>query len=443
MRDQFGCSVATQSSEARDRFDGAAELIRLYRGDPIAALDSALGADPDFCLAWAVRAAAIGTATDKALLGEAERSLRAGAACLEGASDRERDHLRAAKDWCEGRFLDAVSRWGRIAQDHPRDILALQFAHVGDFFLGQQSELRDRPLQALRAWKSGETAQGAILGMAAFGLQENGDYARAEAIGREGYAADIRDGWAVHAVTHVFEMQGRSTEGAAFLESTSDGWAPESGFAYHNWWHLALFALDREDYGRALALFDEKIRPQQGDVIMEMLDASALLWRLKLLDVDVGDRFATLANSWERAMTDGYYAFNDIHALLAMLGAGRGREAECIVAALRERAEEPSYNGGVTREVALPLAQALMAFDGERYDEAADGLNRVRGRAQRFGGSHAQRDLINLTLFEAAMRAGRGEQARALAAERIMHKPESPWAKSLSRRANTVQQRVT
>jgi uncharacterized protein (DUF1810 family) len=435
MKDQFGNSISTQSAEARDWLDGAAELIRLYRGDPIAAIDSALDADPDFCLAWAVRAAAIGTATDKALLGEAERSLRAAAACADGASERERNHLVAAKDWCEGRFLDAVSRWGRVAQDHPRDILALQFAHVGDFFLGQQSELRDRPLQALRAWKSGETAHGAILGMAAFGLQECGDFARAEAMGREGYAADVRDGWAAHAVTHVFEMQGRSIEGAAFLEATSDGWSPESGFAYHNWWHLALFALDREDFAAALSLFDDKVRPQQVDVIMEMIDASALLWRLRLLGGDVGDRFATLSASWERAMTDGYYAFNDIHALLAMLGAGRGREAERILASLRERAEEPTHNGAVTREVGLPLAQALMAFDGERYAEAADGLHRVRGRAQRFGGSHAQRDLISLTLFEAAVRAGRGEQARAIAAERIMHKPESRWAQALSRRA--------
>ncbi|MDX2274834.1 MAG: tetratricopeptide repeat protein [Hyphomonadaceae bacterium] len=442
MKDQFGNSISTQSAGVRDYFDGAAELIRLYRGDPIAALDAALDADPNFCLGWAIRAAAIGTTTDKALLGEAERSLRAGAACAEGASQRERDHLAAARDWCEGRFLEAVSRWGRIAQDFPRDILALQFAHVGDFFLGQQHELRNRPIQALRAWKAGEIGHGAILGMAAFGLQENGDYARAEGFGREGVEADRRDGWAAHAVAHVCEMQGRSLEGAAFLEATADGWAPESGFAYHNWWHLALFALDHEDHKRALELFDAKVRPQQTDVVMEMLDASALLWRLKLLNVDVGDRFATLASSWERAMTDCYYSFNEIHALLAMLGAGRGREADCIVAALRERAESDDENGLMTRQVALPLAQALMAFDAERYGEAADALHHVRGRAQRFGGSHAQRDIISLTLFEAAMRAGRREQAQALAAERIAFKPESAWARTLYRRAKAEQRQA-
>jgi hypothetical protein len=442
MQDAFGNKLSTRSADARDRLDDAAELIRLYRGDPIAALDSALEADPDFCFAWAVRAAAIGTATDKALLGEAERSLRVGAACVDGASDRERDHLAAAKDWCEGRFLDAVSRWGRIAQEHPRDLLALQFAHVGDFFLGQQSELRDRPLQALRAWKTGEIAQGAILGMAAFGLQECGDYARAEAIGREGCAADARDGWAAHAVTHVFEMQGRSAEGVAFLEATSSGWAPESGFAYHNWWHLALFALDHEDYARSLALFDEKVRPQQSDVVMEMIDASALLWRLRLLDVDVGDRFDQLANCWERAMTDGYYAFNDVHALIAMLGAGRPGDAARIVKSLEKRAAESDDNGLVSRQVALPLAQAFCAFSAARYDEAADGLHRIRGRAQRFGGSHAQRDLISLTLFEAVLRAGRGEQARAISAERAWHKPESAWAKTLARRARISWERV-
>ena len=47
MRDQFGNSIATHSASAREHFDAASDLIRLYRGDPIAALDAALEADGD------------------------------------------------------------------------------------------------------------------------------------------------------------------------------------------------------------------------------------------------------------------------------------------------------------------------------------------------------------------------------------------------------------
>ena len=45
-----------------------------------------------------------------------------------------------------------------------------------------------------------------------------------------------------------------------------------------------------------------------------------------------------------------------------------------------------------------------------------------RGRA-RFGGSHAQRDLLDLTLIEAAERAGDGPLADALRRERAFVRP--------------------
>jgi hypothetical protein len=62
-------------------------------------------------------------------------------------------------------------------------------------------------------------------------------------------------------------------------------------------------------------------------------------------------------------------------------------------------------------------------------------LSRVRPVAIRFGGSHAQRDVIALTLVEAALRAGRAQLARALAAERTDLKPASPFNWSLTGRA--------
>lgn len=440
MKDHFGNTLSSGSRKAVDLLDRARRQCLLFRGDPVAAIDEALAEDEGCAAAWGLRAGLLATQMDAAYLDEARRSLRAGEAA--DANDWERAHLSAARLWIDGRFAEAAAAYGRIAQDNPRDLNALQFAHFGDFYLGQQSDLRDRPIAALRAWDNSEADRGFVLGMAAFGLEECGDFARAEVYGREAVALEPRDGWAVHAVTHVCEMQGRTAEGAAWLENGAHAWAPDSGFAYHNWWHLGLFALDNQDHARALEVYDTKVRPKRSDVVLEMIDATAMLWRLRLGGVNLGARFGELAESWARTIEDGYYAFNDVHAVMSFIGAGRVDDAERVIAVMLRRAGERDDNALMVRQVGLPVAEALLDFERGRYGAAADSLYGVRSRAQRFGGSHAQRDVLSLTLFDAALRAGRIEQAQAIAAERVHQKPQSPWALNLAARAGTAQRKA-
>jgi hypothetical protein len=52
----------------------------------------------------------------------------------------------------------------------------------------------------------------------------------------------------------------------------------------------------------------------------------------------------------------------------------------------------------------------------------------IRRRLQLFGGSHAQRDVLQRTLLEAALRDGRRDLARALIAERLAVRPNSAYA---------------
>lgn len=437
LKDRYGNSVSTASAAAMSHYNEALDLIRLYRGDPVAALDAALAEDPNFGAAWAARAGLLVQQTDKAYAEEALKSVRAGGAAI--LNDRERTHLAAAQDWIEGRYHDGTAKLARIAQENPRDLLALQYAHVGCFFLGMQSELRDWPLQALRAFVRGEDGHSYILGMASFGLEECGDYARADGYGREAVTADPRDGWAVHAIAHVNEMRGDLDAGIPWLADNAQHWAPESGFAYHNWWHLTLLHLDRGEISEVLKLFDEKVRPDpNGQVLLECVDASALLWRLKLEGADVGDRFAKLASCWARAAEDGIYAFNDLHAIMAFVGAGRDADVERALKTLRRVASESGDNAYMTRAVGLPCAEAFVAFEAGRYEECLDKLASVRGVAQRFGGSHAQRDILTLTALHAALRGGFAQSAAAFAAERLAHKPHSPWAGRLSARAREL-----
>jgi tetratricopeptide (TPR) repeat protein len=436
LKDRYGNLMSTSSPAAVAKFDQACELIRLYRGDPIAALDAVLEDDPDCAMAWAARAGILVQQTDKAYSEEAERSIRAGAAA--NGNERELAHLEAARHWLEGRIHDATTSFARIAQEFPRDLIALQAAHLGCFYLGRQSELRDWPVQALRAFNRGDDGYHAVLGMAAFGYEECGDYARGDALGREAVSLDPRDGWAVHAVAHVNEMRGDVNAGIPWLSDSADSWAPDSGFAFHNWWHLALLYLDNGATDEALRLYDTKVRRDDSPLLLEWIDASALLWRLKLEGVDAGVRWQSLAASWERTADDGFYSFNDLHAIMAFLGAGRSQDVARTLAAMRRAASGNSDNAYMTRAVGLPLAEAFVAFDAGRYAETVEKIGAVRGIAQRFGGSHAQRDILTLTMLHAAIKGGMKRVADALAAERLAHKPESPWARKLSRRAQAI-----
>ena len=220
--------------------------------------------------------------------------------------------------------------------------------------------------------------------MHAFGLEECNQYADAESAGRRALELEPRDGWAVHAVTHVMEMTGRIDDGIAWLEGRCDDWAPENGFAFHNFWHLALYRLDRQQYDAALALYDANIYAKPLDICVVLVDATSLLWRLNLEGVPLGARPAALADVWRRRSSEerGYYAFNDVHAAMAFCLANERDQARDLIAHLERVAPEiRSSNGEMTRQVGLPLAKAMLAFaDG---DYARRDRTRVTGPRSR------------------------------------------------------------
>jgi hypothetical protein len=432
--DSRGLPTTTTSARALAHYETALDRAHSYFGDPFAALDLALAEDPAFPMAHALRAGLLAMSTEKAAAPALRAALAAAEPLVVRATDRERGHLAAAHAWADGDLDGAVRRWGAISVLYPRDTLALQLAHLGDFYLGQSTLLRDRVARVLPAWSDDVPGFGYVLGMHAFGLEETGDHARAVDTGRRALALNARDPWAVHAVAHVHEMRAQPREGARWLRERERDWAPDNAFAFHNYWHLCLFHLDLGETDEVLAPYDAHVRRASG-VVLEMVDASALLWRLRLRGVDVGPRWRELGAAWAPTATDAFYAFNDAHALMAFLGAGREAEARALLAAVEQRASGTDTNSRLTREVGLPVCRALAAFEAGDYERTIELLTDVLPRAHRFGGSHAQRDVLSLTLLEAALRGGFGALARALAAERTALRPTSPAAWTLTERA--------
>jgi hypothetical protein len=209
-------------------------------------------------------------------------------------------------------------------------------------------------------------------------------------------------------------------------------------FAFHNWWHMALYHLENNDTATALTLYDGAIRPQPSSVAMEMVDAAAMLWRLHLRGVDVGTRWNEIADRYENWMTDAYYPFNDMHAMMAFVATGRQSQSRQLIAALEGAASARDSSARMIRDIGLPVVRAIRAFGDGDYRLSFETLLDIRKRASGFGGSNAQRDVLSLTLVESAIRAGDRPAARALANERYIAKPESPLVRGLFKRIEAM-----
>jgi tetratricopeptide (TPR) repeat protein len=425
-QDLFGLDLRCGDAAALPHYNQALQNLLLLRNDPVAAVDRASAIDPGLVMGHVLKGLLCVLGTEKSLLPDAATALAAGRAVAGGASARERAHLDALQAWVDGRLQQACAHWEEILVQHPDDALAMFAAHQGDFFLGQSVELRDRVARRLPDIQPGGELFGHYQGMHAFGLEEMGDYAGAEEAGRASVACNPRGAWAIHAVTHVMEMMNRLDDGIHWLGSRTADWAEDNFFAVHNWWHLALFHFDRQHWEHVLKLYDQRLRGSDSSVVLDMLDASALLWRLTLHGVDVGARWQRLAELWEPRIDDAWYAFNDCHAMMAFAGAGRDDLAQRLLAVMQHSAQQDSDNGAMTRSVGLPQAQALLAAARGDYARCVALLAPLKAIAARAGGSHAQRDLLAQTLAIAAERAGQAALARALLNERLALKPHSP-----------------
>lgn len=427
-RDARDVAVSCGNRQALDLYETALRQYHSYVGDPIATIEQALAEAPEFALGHAFRAGVLLMFSEQRFVPEARASVVAAENLSGQANERERLLTQAARRLVDGDWDGACRLYDRVLVDEPRDAFAVQTAHLLDFYRGDALNLRNRISRVLPHWSASVPHYSYILGMHAFGLEECNQYPAAEATGRKALELQPKDAWAVHAVTHVMEMQGRVDEGIDWLESRESDWAPDNGFAFHNWWHLALFYLDRQRHERVLELYDRQIFPEPTEFSLQLVDATAMLWRLYLLGVDTGARFQAVADAWERKLEieRGYYAFNDVHALLAFLGAGRERAARQVLQDLEATTRGTvGSNVAMAHAVGLPLGRGLQAFARGRYAEAIAQIEPVRDSAHRFGGSHAQRDLLTLTLIEAAIRAGQPNLARHYLAERLVHKPAS------------------
>lgn len=409
------------SSAARNSFERAVWCYNCLAGDPLTLIDEAIADSPGFVMAYVLKGHLLANGSNADCVAMAAEIVEQAAGLPMNAY--EQAHVAALRKFTHGKLHEAARILEDICIDHPTDLVALEAGQMIDFLLGDSRMLRDRIARAMPHWSRDMPGYHAMLGMYAFGLEEMGHYARAEAAGREAIELEPRNSWAQHAVAHVMEMQGRRKEGVAWMREDVSRWADDNFFKVHNWWHLALFHLGLGEAAEAVKIFDEHIGAEPSEMAFDNVDASAMLWRLTLHGVDVGDRWNRIADAWAKWADRNDYAFSDAHAAMAFVGAGRKDAIAVVMTAQRKALETEADNAEFVGAVGADVVAGLVAFGEGDYATASDRLRKVRNRSARFGGSNAQRDLIDLTIIAAAERGGDRRLAQALKDERRLAHP--------------------
>jgi len=431
LRDVRGEVLTASSLDVVEQYDDVVNAYLGARADTRQRLATLLDEDADFAFAHCMDGyLSMLTSTREGTRQATAALARARAAAARRApTTRESRHIEALDAWVRGGMNDAAARWIAILEDHPRDLVAVKVSQFVLSYLGESERMRDTVARVVGHWEPNVPGYGFMLGCYAYGLEEAGEYGAAEEVGRTAVELNPSDIWAAHAVAHVAEMQGRVQEGLSWIATAADEWRHCNGFARHLRWHEALYHLDLEKHEHVLLLYDRAVRCESSDEYLDMSNAASLLWRLEQAGADVGGRWSELADRARRHVDDHALVFVDLHYLMSLAAVGDATAVESFLASCeRFVATRRGSEAAVMAAIGLPLARAVWAHRLGRYHEVVNPLAPLRQEIRWIGGSHAQRDVFEQLLIDAAWRGQYYALAAELLAERTARRPRNLWA---------------
>ncbi len=429
FHDKRGLAYTAASQSAVDAFDDSVDEFLASGRDAGLLRKRVAEVDPDMIMGQCLRGYFMRLPAQPHLAAQSLDALAKAENLAAGANEREQKHVQALAAWCAGDIRRTNAIWDSILIDHPHDMLALRLAHTMHFFCGDLAKMRDAMTRAMPRWDESVPGYGFVLGCRSFSLEENGEYAAAEPLGRRAVEMNENDIWAGHAIAHVLEMQGRRKEGIAWVDDHQEPWRKRGLFAHHIWWHRALCYLELEQFDAVMESFDHEFWAEPSDDNTDLCNAAGMLMRLDMLGLDVGDRWQSVAERCALRIENRIRPFNDLHYLMALTMAGRRDDAEAMLATMRAFAEDNSGDdvtvAAVYRDAGVPVAEAILAHGARDYARVVDIMRETRYRMTPLGGSWAQRDVWVRMFLHAAIKDGQDNLARGLLAERTAANPTS------------------
>jgi hypothetical protein len=331
----------------------------------------------------------------------------------------ERSYIGAASAAADrGPLWGSVDRWFAHHDGCPTDLNGLLFAIIGAVTSVDASRLQELHSRVERTHAEvGDEPM--VLGTLGMGEQERGELDAAEQFAARALELDPTGSDGAHPMAHVYFERGDHGAGVAWL----DEWLPttdqEADFTTHLYWHAALHRLALGDIDQVLSTYVNRLC---GAGPRSLPDRTSMLWRLQLHGlVEPGSDPSEMAIDDELAARVDFIPFAFAGSQVALGFAACGD-----VDSLRRLAETAASSeapGATTlvQPIALALADRIDGDDAA----ASDRLLAIEHDLQLIGGSHAQREVLEDTLIETLIRAGRIEDASIRLRARLERRPSA------------------
>lgn len=428
LRDAQGLEVTTNSPEVIAAINGFVDQSLSY-GNNAEVILQAIAADPTCVTANAHAAAHYLSMESAETRLAAAPYVQAAKKYVAQANEREQLYFRAIEAWAKGDIISAITYHEAIAEKFPRDLISIQRGQYHYFYLGNKQGLLQIAEKVLPANRENHY----LYGMVAFGLEQCHRLQAAEAVGRQAVEMNRHDPWAHHAVAHVMETQGRLDEGIAWMEGFADSWENCNSMLYtHNWWHIALYYLEKEEIQKVLALYDNHIWGcANKESSKDQVGAISLLLRLELRGVDVGDHWQELIPYLTARIHEHALPFQDLHYVYALARASKTELVNEMLFSMQAYAYKAlPYIQKKWVEVAIPAARGMAAHAIGNWDKAIAQLGSTLPCLHEIGGSHAQRDLFEQVYLDAWLRAEQNYEALRLLEKRVAARRYVPLLKA-------------
>ena len=405
-RDDYGYPLTTSPVAAEAYVAGVRDLLRLRR-DAHVRIASALAHDPTFALAHA----------DLALLGhemcvdvDIASRLDDARRLAPRASERERSHVNAVDRHLQGDHRPLLAH----LTTYPRDAVLLSVVMPTIAFAG----VTEVPAEAWAIVESAAPSYGDdpwFLGLLAFVRQEQRHYDDAMNLSCMALAADPTAGHAAHARAHAHYETGDHHAGLAWMDTWVSGDGAQTESLTHFSWHAALHELSLGDLDAVRKRYTEQLQPRHAVGCRALVDTGSMLYRWALTPdaEDVPDLEEVARVTGRGGLEAPATAFLGMHAAVTLLA------LQDLDGLRRLAARCASHPHAAQREVVAPLADALWVLGSGRASEAADRLAALAPQCWQFGGSDAQREIVEETRIAALLRAERYDDARVVLDSRL------------------------
>ena len=410
LTDFYGNHLTTNTGLARDSYDIGLRAFLSANYGAQEAFSQAVEADPNFALAYLGLARAF---MSSGQISEAKLFLKKAKNLLEGVTDREKSHFLC----CELILLGDAKKAKEAVQTHvlewPRDAMVAQmntsvFGLIGfSGEVGRENDLLEYTAKLLPHY--GEDWW--MMSMHAISLCETGQTLKSMQLMEKALKSNPRNANAAHFFAHILYEENEVSAGRDYLAAWMPNYDRRSLLHGHLSWHQALWALHDGDENSMWDFVDSSVSIENGSSlpINALSDTASIYYRAELAGYNVSaERWLELSEfAAEKFPTMGQ-SFADIHAALAHAKAGNEQYLSKLI----------DGNSGFAGDIVPAVAKAWKAISKNKWDIAKEELEIASFEFERFGGSRAQRDLLEFTYVNVLLHTGTKESARKTLLER-------------------------